>query len=90
MCEKSRFHWVGTRWYRSSLLSVSEAPMKPFINRNNVKQRSKYCFVKVKILFKFPWVSENRCQCRSFIKAKWHKANFWRTGDLYSIKKHNF
>lgn len=29
-------------------------------------------FLKDKILFGFPVVSENRSQCRSYIKAKWH------------------
>ena len=37
-------------------------------------------FVKAKVLSGFPSVGKNRCQWRSFIKAKWYKANVRKVG----------
>ena len=37
--------------------------------------------IKAKVPFGFLSVNENRYQCRSFIKAKWYKVNFWKVGD---------
>lgn len=37
---------------------------------------------KAKILFTFLLLSENRWQCRSFAKAKWWNAKFWKVGDI--------
>lgn len=35
-------------------------------------------FVKVKVLLGFFWVSKNVYWCRSFIRVKWCKVNFWK------------
>ena len=42
--------------------------------------------VKAKILCGFLAVSQDRYQCRSFVKAKWHKINFQNAGGIYSCK----
>lgn len=57
--------------------------MKPFTGQNGVRQRSNYHFKKEEILFPFLSVGENRCYCRSFVKTKWYKVNFWIAGETY-------
>lgn len=37
--------------------------------------------MKAKILFGYSFVSENRYQYNSFLKAKWYKVNFQKVGD---------
>lgn len=49
--------------------------------------KKQYYFVKMKTLFRFLSVSKNKYQCRSFVEAKWHKANFWVAGEWVVFKR---
>lgn len=56
--------------------SKEEYSYETFRKPKQRKAKSSYHFIKAKILFGLLSVSENRYQHRSFVKVKWHKANF--------------
>lgn len=58
-----------------------------FISHSGVEPRSKYYFIKVKILFRFLPVIKSRHYCKSFAKAKWHNENFQVAGETYILEK---